>query len=194
MNNNTKTLVMVLFLVLVIAGAAWGYNALKGQDEILPENNQASSEGEGETETEEKIKAPDFTMLDKEGEEVKLSDFFGKPIVLNFWASWCPPCKAEMPHFQTVYNEYKDDVTFIMLNQTDGERETLDKAKTFIKNKEYTFPVYYDIKIKGGSIYGVRSIPTTLFIDKEGYIITGAQGSINEKTLKKGIEYIWTED
>ena len=69
--------------------------------------------------------APDFTVYDLEGNEVHLTDFFGKPIIVNFWASWCGPCKMEMPDFDVAYNTYKDDIVFLMVNMTDGSRETV---------------------------------------------------------------------
>ena len=85
-------------------------------------------ETSAETDDPSKTKALDFTMLNSEGEEVSLYDYVGKPIVLNFWASWCPPCKAEMPDFEAAYQKYGDDVVFLMVNLTDGRRETVDTA------------------------------------------------------------------
>ena len=139
-----------------------------------------------------KQKAPDFVMTDQLGKSIKLSEIIaeGKPLVLNFWASWCPPCRSEMPDFEKVYKELGNEIQFVILNLTDGQRETVQKAAKYIKDKGFTFPVYFDTKREGAIAYGIRSIPTTLFIDKNGYIVTSAQGAIDEKTLRKGIELI----
>lgn len=149
--------------------------------------------GETSPEEEEKIEAPDITILNAKGEEVKLSDFKGKPVVLNFWASWCSPCKEEMPEFDKVWEEIGEDVHFLMVNMTDGMRETQKKAKKFIEDKGFNFPVYYDTEQDAAYTYQVTSLPTTIFIDAEGYMITGAMGMIDEEILRKGIGIIQPE-
>jgi thiol-disulfide isomerase/thioredoxin len=141
----------------------------------------------------DRILAPDFSMLDTNGGTVTLSQHFGKPLVLNFWASWCPPCKAEMPDFEIVYQEMGEDVTFLMVNLTDP-REPIATAQKFIEQEGYTFPVYFDTEGEAVLAYSIRSIPTTLFIDREGYIVTGAQGAISERALRMGIEMAVGED
>ncbi len=137
--------------------------------------------------------APDFTVLNSDGEEVKLSDFFGKPIVLNFWASWCPPCKAELPDFDRACKAYEGKVTFLMINLTDGQRETVEVAKSFIAEKGYTFPVYFDTKYEASYKYGLSSIPQTFFLDANGNIIAQATGMITAAQLEQGIGMIYTE-
>jgi thiol-disulfide isomerase/thioredoxin len=134
--------------------------------------------------------APDFTALDADGREVKLSDLFGEPVVLNFWASWCPPCKSEMPEFDLVYQELSGDVRFVMLALTDGQRETVDTASKYVSDQGFSFPVYFDTKQEGAYAYGIQSIPTTFFIDKDGYIATRTIGAINEQALREGIGLI----
>ena len=134
--------------------------------------------------------APDFVIYDEEGKEVRLSDFFGKPIVLNFWASWCGPCKMEMPDFNDKYLEMGEEIHFLMINMTDGYRETVDIASTFIQSQGYTFPVYYDTAGNASMTYGVYSLPTTFFIDADGHAIAQAVGAIDAKTLQRGIDMI----
>ena len=148
------------------------------------DNNQAD---------EEKMLAPDFTVYDIEGNVVHLSDYVGKPIVLNFWASWCGPCKSEMPEFEEKYKELGEEVQFLMVNMTDGSRETVDVASEFINAQGYTFPVLYDTDINAAYLYSVYSLPTTYFIDKDGYIVAYAAGAIDGATLQKGIDMILTE-
>lgn len=193
MNKKTKTVMLITAFALLIGAAVFAYDALS--EKVAPPSNiDAPSGGETPQNPEdappEKIEAPDFTVLDMDGNSVKLSELIGKPIVLNFWASWCSPCKKEMPEFDEVYEEVGEDVTFMMIDLVDGQRETIEKGTQYIKEQGFTFPVYFDTEQEAASIYGVRSIPTTLFIDKDGYIMTGAQGAIDAETLKKGIEFI----
>lgn len=133
---------------------------------------------------------PDFTMTDASGEEVKLSDFFGKPVVLNFWASWCGPCKSEMPHFEDAYQKYGENINFVIVNLTDGARETKEKASEFIEEQGYTFPVYFDTNTEGAMTYGTYSIPVTYFIAADGTPVAQANGALDAATLEKGLDMI----
>ena len=134
--------------------------------------------------------APDFTVYDRAGNTVRLSDFLGKPVVLNFWASWCGPCKMEMPDFEEIYKEYGEEIHFVMVNLTDGDRETMDTANSFLDNSGYTFPVYYDKDIDAAYTYQVYGIPVTYFINAEGYLIAQGSSALDAETIKKGIEMI----
>lgn len=138
--------------------------------------------------------APDFTVQDGEENPVKLSDMVGKPVVLNFWASWCPPCKMEMPDFQEAFTEYGDSVHFMMVNLTDGGRETVDTAKKYVEDQGYTFPVYFDTGSEAAIVYGIMAVPATFFIDAEGKPVARASGAIDRETLEKGIEMVLPGD
>ena len=200
--KSKKTVLMILLaFVLVLGGASVLYNRLGenlAPEQLAEQAPQASepvsddSTGAGESEP-EKMLAPDFTVFDLEGNAVQLSDFSGKPIILNFWASWCGPCKMEMPDFHEKYLELGDEIYFLMVNMTDGSRETVDSASKFIAEQEYTFPVFYDTESDASAAYGVYSLPTTFFIDAEGHAIAQATGAINMKILDKGIEMISQE-
>lgn len=133
--------------------------------------------------------APDFTAYDAQGNAVKLSDYKGKPIVLNFWASWCPPCKAEMPHFAEAVKQHQD-VAFLFVNMTDGFRETVNSAAAYLKSNKYDFTSLFDTKQEAAVAYSVTSLPTTYFINSSGELIAGVRGGINAATLEKGISMI----
>ncbi len=131
-----------------------------------------------------------FTVTDWEGNEVQLSDMKGKSVILNFWASWCPPCKAEMPDFEEAYKEHGEDIVFMMINLTDGYRETVEKAKNHIKKEGYTFPVYFDTKSDVAYSFNVSSIPATYLIDKNGNVVGSAAGMINKEALAEAVEIL----
>lgn len=200
MNNKKIFLIILLVFVLLLGGASVLYTQLSqtaAPDQLVVQNPQqetaASSEATSTTpkQTEPaKVPAPDFTVYDSEGNEVHLSDYIGKPIVLNFWASWCGPCQMEMPDFQEAYLELGDSIAFLMVNMTDGFRETVTVASEFIAEKGYTFPVFYDKASDAAAVYGVYSLPTTYFIDADGYAIAQATGAINRNTLQRGIDLI----
>lgn len=140
-----------------------------------------------------KAEAPDFTVYDIEENPVKLSDFAGTPVVLNFWASWCGPCRMEMPEFEDACQEYNGRVQFMMVNLTDGANETVETASALIEEQGYTFPVYFDTTQAATILYGIQSIPTTFFIDAEGYVVGYATGSLDRETLQKGLDRILPE-
>ena len=179
--NRTRTLVViVLVFALLIAGASVLYSRL-GKD-ITPDQmgNQ-----------QDKTPAPDFVVVDGNGNTVKLSDYAGKPIVLNFWASWCGPCQMEMPDFQEKFMELGDEVVFLMVNMTDGARETIQSASDFIAQKGYTFPVLFDVNYDAATAYSVYSLPTTYFIDAQANVVAKFSGPMSESVLQQYIDMIW---
>ena len=210
MKNKNTLLVIVLVFVLLLGGAYVLYGRL-GQEvtaeqmivhstpvptaEPSPEEKLPKTQPEAETETAEHeepedILAPDFQVYDKDGNAVHLSDFFGKPIVLNFWASWCGPCQSEMPDFNEKYAELGGDVHFVMVNMTDGGRETVETASAFIEKNGYNFPVFFDTTGEAAATYGAYSLPTSFFINAEGHVIAQAVGAIDAATLQQGIDMI----
>lgn len=191
MNNKFKLIAGILVFALIIAGAYFAYNKLS--DDYKPDvfaTTSAPADTAEKTEAELQ-KAPDFTVIDSNGNRVKLSDYIGKPVVLNFWASWCSPCKMEMPDFNEAYKELGSDIQFMMVNLTNGYNgENLETAKTFMAEQNYDFPVFYDTESDAGSKYNTYSIPVTYFIDKDGNLVAQARGAIDAATLQRGIDMI----
>lgn len=178
----------ILFALLVSMVVLLGVLLSSGAAEKLEETPLPPAEATAEpVET-----APDFTVYDIDGNAVKLSDYFGKPIVLNFWASWCGPCKMEMPDFEAKYKELGDKVQFLMVNLT-GMNETLEAASGYVASQGFSFPVLFDKALDAASVYGVNAIPATYFIDADGRLVTGARGAINAQILQQGIDLIYSE-
>ena len=204
MNKRTLIITVIAFAAILIA-AVLLYNDLAGRvspetnlpapgfdaESLSPGTEESTSEISGtdsEAEKSETLLVPDFTIADSEGNEIMFSDFRGKPVVLNFWASWCPPCKQEMPEFEKVYQELGRDVQFLMLALTDGGRETKETASSFIEEQGYSFPVFYDVFREGAILFGIQSIPTTFFINSDGYLVDYIIGMLDEAALRTGIE------
>ena len=136
-----------------------------------------------------KLNVPDFTVLDYDGNEVKLSDYAGKPIVLNFWATWCYYCMEEMPDFDKAYENYPD-VQFFMVNATDGYHETVSKAKEYIESEKYKFDVFFDTEEEAVKAYNITGFPTTFFIGTDGNLVATRRGMLDYEILEKGIKMI----
>ncbi len=140
MNKSIKWIALVVVLVALLVGAYALYNKYSKEYEgeklaQASQNSQTTQEN-----NEQAALAPDFTVYDVNGNEVSLSDYKGKPVVLNFWATWCYYCKEEMPDFNKAYKEYPD-VQFLMVNATDGVQETKEKAMQYVKDEGFDFPV-----------------------------------------------------
>lgn len=174
-------------LVGLLAGAWFLYDNLK--DGFLPDTLATQpNEDNSQAQAGQSRKAPDITVYDPDGNSVKLSNMQGKPVVLNVWASWCNPCKQEMPDFQKAYEKYDGQLQFMMVNLTG--QDSLANAKALLEQTGYSFPVYYDTDNSAAVNYNTGSIPATFFIDKDGNLVTYAIGAIDEATLEQGIGMI----
>ena len=134
------------------------------------------------------LKTADFTVYDAVGNKHKLSDYAGKPIIVNIWATWCPPCRAELPHFDKFYKEYGDKIQFMIIDNED--KGSLSDVQKFIKDNGYSFPVFYDWDYSAYDAYGTGYIPITLAIDANGNLVYNQVGSLDESSLKSVINSI----
>lgn len=204
-----QTLILIAVFAIILIGASVLYKTLSkdaAPDQLaVQEDNSDTQTGSSDTSagtqetdpssdnSEQKVQAPDFTVYDIDGNPVRLSDYKGTPVVLNFWASWCGPCKSEMPEFQTKQKELDGKVQFLMVNMTDGVRETVEAASAYLEEANLTLPVFFDTDFQASDTYSVFSLPTSYFIDEEGYIIANATGAIDGETLQRGIDMIYKE-
>ena len=189
-----KLIIVVLILAIILVGAKRLYQVLQDQVQIgglatEPAQSVAPDSAQSE-QTQPQDQAPDFTVYDLDGNAYRLSDFRGKPVILNFWASWCGPCKSEMPAFDEKYAAYGDQIHFLMVNLTDGSQETQEKGFGYIQEQGFAFPVYYDLDMSAAMAYSVTSIPVTYFVDSEGYLTAWYPGAMNSDILQQGIDLL----
>ncbi len=129
--------------------------------------------------------AADFEAVDLEGNVVKLSDYFGDIVVLNFWAIWCGPCRAELPDLEEFYRENRDKgVIVLAVNLT----ESADEIQAFVEQNDLTMPIIRDSELNGAKGYNIKSIPTTYFIDREGKIRATRVGMMTKAFVEEQVE------
>lgn len=175
-----KLLILVLLLAVLIVGAYVLYGTLTRQVET-------PTAATAQTETQSNP-APDFTFYDQEGDSHTLSEFQGKPVILNFWATWCGFCKREMPLLQSAYDTYADQLHIVMMDCADGRQEKVEAAAAYLQQQGYTFPAYYDTSMSGTRAYGIMGIPATFFIDEDGNLVNQILGMLTEESLQHNID------
>lgn len=169
-----------------------------GQDEKKEEKNTSNKEDSKEEKSDAKtVAAPDFTLTDQSGKTHTLSEYKGKTVFLNFWATWCGPCRQEMPHIQKIYEEYnKNEDDLVVLGvanpRTDSHPKNSDvseeEIKQFLEDNGYDYPVAMDTTGDVFSTYGISSFPTTFMIDKDGNVFGYVSGSLTEEMIRNIIE------
>lgn len=171
-----------LIFVVLIGLVVWAiYNQFSTNEKADSNNSQCV----GEIRPEVGYCAPNFSLKQLNGQTVELYQNDGKPTVINFWATWCPPCKEEMPILQKAYDQYKDQVRFLLVNETAQEKDP-DDVKKYIDQHKYTFPVLLDPITENGTVgdkYQLIGIPITFILDSDGKIIHKIIGGVEEKAF-----------
>lgn len=205
MKQSKTALILIALLLFLLGGGALLYQKLSVPEappvtnSPAPEENPAASSEATESEpavTPEPAleQTADFTVLDEEGNSVSLSDYFGKPIIVNFWATWCPPCRAELPYFDTAAETYAGEIQFLMVDLTDGYNDTVDSAKSFARDENaYSFPLFFDVDFSAAEAYRINAIPVTLFIRADGSLMHQQIGSMDEASLQRLIDQLLQE-
>ncbi|HHV64936.1 MAG TPA: TlpA family protein disulfide reductase [Peptococcaceae bacterium] len=132
--------------------------------------------------------APDFTLTNIEGKRVSLSDLRGKNVFLNFWASWCEPCKDEMPDLEQIWQEYQERDLVVLTVNTGESQETVKK---YIEENGYTFQVLLDSNLTVARLYNTSNIPASFFINKEGIVIEKKEGFMSGADMKKAVGLLY---
>ena len=184
-------------IFIIIAGLIMLVNGVKNisnEVTIKNENKIENIQDKNDIDEENNIYPIDFTLYDQYANKHTLSDYKGKTVFLNFWATWCPPCREEMPYINELYEEYnnnQDDVVILGVAFPNMGREgTEEDIKVFLVNNNYKFPVVFD---DGGNMvieYGINAFPSTFIINKDGYIDKYIPGAMDKETMKKLIDDI----
>jgi|SRR5690625_371045 len=192
-----------IIIIAIVGMFGWAVYDLVVTDEETTEEDSTQTEksqedvevdqGEEETEVADDAEvglekgdvAPDFELSTLEGETMRLSDFRGEPVMLNFWATWCPPCRAEIPDMQKFYED--KDVTILAVNLYGSEQDK-DDVPEFIEEFGMTFPVLLDEESKVSTKYNIQPIPTTYLINSDGRIHNLAFGPLNYDLMVQEFE------
>lgn len=161
----------------------------KDERERLPEDWQTTTEADKPGLAKGDV-APDFELTTLDGDAVKLSDYQGKTVMLNFWASWCPPCRSEMPHMENYYTDNKesDNMEILAVNMTKTEKNKVDSAKEFVSEYKLSFPILLDKDSEVMKMYQIKVYPTSYIINEEGIITDKVMLPLDDKMIKQLIE------
>ena len=186
MRKNVLTIAILVLIGLIVVINFWRpsvFDGVKKPEVAAPTIAQGVSKIKSGS-VEEGTQAPDFELTTLDGKKAKLSDYRGQKVILNFWASWCPPCKAEMPHMQKFHEKNKDNnITILSVNLTRSDRG-ITAVQNFIKKNKLTFPVLLDEKGDIGKTYQAFTIPTSYIIDQKGIIRKKMIGPMDEDMMK----------
>ena len=185
MKQKRTLVILLLVIVLLLGGGTFAYRTLSRLTEpTVPYAPSAQSDLTGEAQ--ENAAAPDFTVYNADGSTVALSEKQGKPVFINFWATWCPPCRSELADINKAYETYGDRIEFMMVDLTDGYNgEDQPTVEAFVAENGYTFPVYFDLDSSAAMAYGVRSIPTTVLVAADGTLLHTQMGAMSESQIEQ---------
>jgi len=182
MKDNIKVMIYFTIFVLFMAFAYIGYGFLakeqtnKVNEDLVYENQN------------KKTKLKNFEVYNENNEKLSIKKIANsRPMVINVWTSWCAYCDIEMKYFNELYMKNSKDVVFVMLNAT-GDRDSKEMAKKYIEDRGYNFNVYYDLELEAIKNLGIYSYPTTIFVNKDGYIENTIVGTITKEVLQANLE------
>lgn len=163
-------------LIIIVSGLTMSYNGYIAVTDYIESKSNIVSDGNS-------INIYDLALKDQYGKEHKLSDYSGKTVFLNFWATWCPPCREEMPYIEELYKE-RDDVAIIGVSIPAEPSNGVDSIKSFLSENNYTFPTLFDIDGDLGSYFNIMAYPTTIIINKSGEIDRVVEGSLTKENME----------
>ena len=176
-------LLLGLTLLTALLGL-YGWNAARrATAAIVAEQSRSSLVGAPQS------RAPDFELVTLDGEPARLSDLRGKVVLLNFWATWCPPCKAEMPDLEALYRKHGDAHGFVVVGV--NYEEDAAPVEAIIRERGLSFPVFLDARGEAGAQLGVRGLPASFIIDREGYIRDAWNGQIAPGAMLARLARVW---
>jgi len=183
-SSSQATLLRGALLIVGLFLAVWGGSMLLRSGDSGASNNAVTDDADAAPVV--GAHAPDFVAETLSGDEVHLRNLRGKPVVLNFWATWCPPCRAEMPMLQEYYTKHAGEYAMVAVN----DAEPPEQVKGFIEQQGFTFTVALDPKQAIVGKYHIQGFPTTFFIDADGVIRYTHVGMLDEDTLQAGLQSI----
>jgi thiol-disulfide isomerase/thioredoxin len=189
LNKNLLSFAILALAVVILVVNIWKPDTTESEKTTPAPTEEVSGEedipGAKLSALREGAEAPEIELTTLDGEAVKLSDYRGKKVILNFWATWCPPCKAEMPHMQNFYEENQDKgVEILAVNLTNMDKG-MEDIKTFVKDYGLTFPIPLDEEGVAGTTYQAFTIPTSYILDENGVITKKIVGPMDENMMKE---------
>lgn len=183
-----KKTIIVLVVTALFGWAVYDF-VFKEENSTIVDDEKMVAEGPAEAAPdiglEKGQQAPDFTLETLEGDKVSLSDYRGEKVMINFWATWCPPCRAEMPDMEEFHNN--EDVQVLAVNLTETEA-SVDGVSDFAEEFELTFPILLDTDVAVANDYEVNPVPTSIFVDEEGKIGSVMLGAMNYDMMIQRLE------
>lgn len=168
----------IIVIIALVGGIFVAFNAASGNDDVTTVSDAANSSGL-EPAPIAGHPAPDFTLRTLDGDQVSLSDFRGQPVIINFWATWCGPCRIEMPEFQEAFAEHQAD-GLIVLGVNLTERDSVNAVPGFLDEFGLTFPVVLDEAGEVANTYKVFGQPASIFVDQNGDVHQVFYGPVNK--------------
>ena len=204
-NKRYGVIVAAIALVVVLVLAFVGYRVLapkQAETQSVAQSSQSadvSQQTQGQTQDQsqqqsqkEPLKLADYdaTVYTADGQPKKMTEIAaGKPLVINFWATWCPYCVQEMPDFQGIFHDYGDRISFAFVDSTDGRRETKEAAQTWLaENGLDDLPAYYDTDLDATATFGASSLPATVIVSADGNILMAKPGRINDASMRSALD------